>query len=372
MSRRRGRIWAACCLGLGLWAGGAGAEDAQDDAITQPIMPGFSLLGEAVLPAGTYHDGALVGGLSGVDRDPHTGDYWAISDDAARHGPARIYRLRLPVSAAGVGPLSIVEARTLTRPHGKPFPRDGVDGEALRLHPDGRGFWWSSELHVKPLLEPVVAYSDWSGQIRHTVELPEKFRARAARADGGPRGNKGFEALALADDTGSRLLLGMEGPLRQDGDWVRLVAWERDEATTPLEYAYQPDPWTPGTVGLTELLFLAPGRYLALERSHVAWLGLFGSLWALDLRQAENIAGHDSLRSSPPRQPVRKRRVADLTRAGVVVDNLEGMTWGPVLPDGRQTLVVVSDDNFRAAQRTQFLVYTLTPELLEALKNESP
>lgn len=28
------------------------------------------------------------------------------------------------------------------------------------------------------------------------------------------------------------------------------------------------------------------------------------------------------------------------------IDNIEGMTFGPDLPDGRKTLVVVSDDNF--------------------------
>ena len=36
--------------------------------------------------------------------------------------------------------------------------------------------------------------------------------------------------------------------------------------------------------------------------------------------------------------------------------DIEGMTFGPPLPDGRQTLIIVSDNNFGAGQFTQFIV----------------
>jgi len=42
------------------------------------------------------------------------------------------------------------------------------------------------------------------------------------------------------------------------------------------------------------------------------------------------------------------------------LDNTEGMTFGPRLPNGNRTLVFVSDDNFRASQITQFLAFELT------------
>ena len=38
-----------------------------------------------------------------------------------------------------------------------------------------------------------------------------------------------------------------------------------------------------------------------------------------------------------------------------MADNLEGMTFGPTLTDGRQLLIIVSDNNFAADQVTQFL-----------------
>ena len=42
------------------------------------------------------------------------------------------------------------------------------------------------------------------------------------------------------------------------------------------------------------------------------------------------------------------------------LDNIEGMTWGPTLANGKRTLVFVSDDNFSPMQTTQFLAFELT------------
>ncbi|MDX2939877.1 esterase-like activity of phytase family protein [Streptomyces ipomoeae] len=42
------------------------------------------------------------------------------------------------------------------------------------------------------------------------------------------------------------------------------------------------------------------------------------------------------------------------------VDNVEGITLGPRLPDGRRTVLLVSDDNFSAVQTTQFLAFAAT------------
>jgi hypothetical protein len=43
------------------------------------------------------------------------------------------------------------------------------------------------------------------------------------------------------------------------------------------------------------------------------------------------------------------------------VDNLEGISLGPVLPNGHASLVLVSDDNFGKDQVTQLLLFELIP-----------
>ncbi len=56
-----------------------------------------------------------------------------------------------------------------------------------------------------------------------------------------------------------------------------------------------------------------------------------------------------------------KDLVADLSTVPQVhtLDNVEGITLGPKLADGRQSVVLVSDDNFSPQQITQFLAFAL-------------
>jgi hypothetical protein len=49
----------------------------------------------------------------------------------------------------------------------------------------------------------------------------------------------------------------------------------------------------------------------------------------------------------------------DLDELGIPLDNVEGLTLGPRLPDGGRSIVLVSDDNFAASQFTQFLLFAL-------------
>ena len=47
----------------------------------------------------------------------------------------------------------------------------------------------------------------------------------------------------------------------------------------------------------------------------------------------------------------------DLKTLGIPLDNVEGMAFGKKLPDGRRSLVLVSDNNFSPAAFTQFLLF---------------
>ena len=55
--------------------------------------------------------------------------------------------------------------------------------------------------------------------------------------------------------------------------------------------------------------------------------------------------------------PVTKRLILNVEAdLGIEPDNLEGMAFGPALPDGRLPLVLVSDNNFDPTATTQFIV----------------
>ncbi len=75
---------------------------------------------------------------------------------------------------------------------------------------------------------------------------------------------------------------------------------------------------------------------------------------------ATDTAALASLKGTPKGvQPIHKKLVLDLTQLGIKLDNLEGMTLGPRLPDGSQSLVMISDDNFNPQQVTQLLLFRL-------------
>jgi hypothetical protein len=58
--------------------------------------------------------------------------------------------------------------------------------------------------------------------------------------------------------------------------------------------------------------------------------------------------------------PARKELLIDLADLGPrTIDSIEGTTWGPRLPDGRRSLVSISDDNFSPIQATHILTLAM-------------
>jgi hypothetical protein len=44
---------------------------------------------------------------------------------------------------------------------------------------------------------------------------------------------------------------------------------------------------------------------------------------------------------------------------GIHVDNLEGITTGPVLPNGHASIILVADNNFSKEQVSQFFLFEI-------------
>lgn len=134
-----------------------------------------------------------------------------------------------------------------------------------------------------------------------------------------------------------------------------------DQATLIAEHAYPLDLEPSGAVinGLTELLVMDQGgHFLALERA----FGLRGfnvRLYQLATGGATDTSTLASLRNPEGIAPIRKQLVYDFAQAPFAVDNLEGMTLGPRLPDGSQSLLLISDNNFEPDRPTQLILLRL-------------
>jgi len=112
-----------------------------------------------------------------------------------------------------------------------------------------------------------------------------------------------------------------------------------------------------------ELLPFNDEFMLSMERSFsvgVPGTGNTIKLYSAALPGASDVNGFDSIASLLGGiRTAQKTLLLDLSTLGIPLDNVEGMTIGPRLPDGRRSLVLVSDNNFAASQFTQFLLFAL-------------
>jgi hypothetical protein len=343
---------------------------------------GLRFIGSVTLPNDTTVDGTLVGGLSGIDYDPVADLWYLISDDKSDKSPARFYTAKLTFDQARLASVEIDHAVTLLQADGRPYPNskaggDVPDPESIRRDPETGNLWWTTEGDRKLGLSPFLRVAAPDGKQVAEVATPEVFTTNKEQ-EIGPRHNLGFEGLSFAPD-GKSVWLAMESALYQDGPIATPTAGavarltRLDRAGKVLaQFAYPVDPIQAvptgknGDNGVSEIVALDDRRALVLERSGVEgsdgiWK-MYIRLYAIDTAGATDIAAVPSL-ASANYIPVAKRLVIDLAKTPGLghIDNIEGLSWGPTLPGGKRSLVLVSDNNFNPAQITQFLAFEVTP-----------
>ena len=121
---------------------------------------------------------------------------------------------------------------------------------------------------------------------------------------------------------------------------------------------------TGGTImyGVSEILSVDHNHLLVMERSYSKGrLSIAVRIYLANISKAKNIGEINSLQQTPPATVISKRLLAYFDTLGKLIDNFEGMTFGPVLPNGHKTLVCVVDNNFSALERTQFFLFEVIP-----------
>ena len=348
-------------------------------------IPALEFLGELTVEpvaAGHLLATARFGGISGVVLDPSTGDLLGICDEG---GPNRVFVFRPEVAAR---PFRIDLRAYFPLPLGAGAPAR-IDPEGLAMTRAGRLFIASEgfgrvEPRVPPAIVEFTRRADYAGQLA----IPSKFIPPATGPlTHGVRANAAFESLTLTPDE-QRLFTATETALAQDGEpadarhgtVARILEYKANGGSFEPrgEFAYPVDPlptppFTPGIFisGLVELLALGDTELLSLERAYVEEAGGGRNMnririFHTSIAGATDIAAFDSLRGRDDVKAARKTLVLDLddvrglSPAVPGLENFEGMGFGPPLPDGSRTLLLVSDDNFSQRQRTTFLLFRLT------------
>ena len=370
------------------------SQDMQTNNQDRKHVKGVKFLGEVTFPTGLEVDGTEFGGISGLAYDADKGVYYGLSDDRSQRNPARFYNLSIDLSDGSLndGDITFDGVTTLLDEDGNPFPEASLDPEGIALSKNGNLFI-SSEGDASQLINPFVNEFSLQGQQLSELPVPEKFLPTADQSSG-IRNNAAFESLAISPD-GNFLYTAVEDALFQDGpradleqgSLVRIIKYDSETKEPVGEFVYELDPVAeapllPGAFkvnGLVELLAIDNnGTLLALERSFSVGKGNTVKLYEVKTQGALDVSSENSLFNESENQSfeidpaVEKRLLVDFNDLGITPDNLEGLALGPTLPDGSQSLIVASDNNFNDTQKTQFIALGLdlntTPTVLPTVE----
>ncbi|MEH2082487.1 MAG: esterase-like activity of phytase family protein [Nostoc sp.] len=339
----------------------------------------IKFIGEATLPKGLIFQKTEVGGLSGITYNPKSNLYYAISDDRGQKAAVRFYTLKIDLSKGLLKKDGIitVSVTTLLNENDQIFRPGETDTEGIVLT-NKLTVFISSEGDRTKLINPFIKeFSLSSGKEISTLSIPNKFLPDKTNQKG-IRNNLAFESLTITPDN-KYLFTATENALIQDGvaakpnisSPCRILQYNLLNNQPEKEFLYETEPVTPFlnligkfASGLPDLLALDnQGHFLSLERSFTG-LGFAISLFQVSLEGADDIHNIDSLLAVDSKniKPVKKKLLLDLRKLDVLLDNIEGLTFGPKLPDGQQSLILISDNNFNSLQRTQILAFKIKIE----------
>ncbi|WP_408008187.1 esterase-like activity of phytase family protein [Pseudalkalibacillus sp. A8] len=346
------------------------------------------LIESETLPYNTTYKGTTVGGLSGITYNPKINKWLIISDDRSDYNPARFYEAKVNYNANDFQNIQLVGVNSLKQQDGTDYlnrsqyngETGGIvaDPESIRFDPLNNSIWYTSEGDRSLGLNPFIRQATLDGSYLSELSINDTIKMDD-QSEKGFRNNLALEGSTFSYD-GQTFWTSMEGPLLQDdtiptpesGALSRITQYDR-EGNVLAEYAYPIDaiPEEPGTEknadnGVTEILSINDHELFVLERASVqADDGSYSNyvrVYKVDINEATDIKDMESIKKEDVK-PLKKELVINLNTLGLdKVDNVEGMTFGKKLPNGNDSLVLVSDNNFNDTQVTQFIAFEVIPE----------
>ncbi|MNL03545.1 hypothetical protein D3C87_1240860 [compost metagenome] len=341
-------------------------------------------VGETEIKFDTKFDKIAIGGISALSWND--GILYALSDDKGGKGEPRFYAFDLKIDKKKVT-LKPKAIHYLTGLPDKDGKKAGLDPEGMARTSSGN-FFISSEgnNNAKPREMPRIFEVKADGKWNLDITLPEKYLPEPTGLQTkGTQNNLAFEGLSLAP-SGTSLFTATEGSLFQDvsmagsekGEVIRLLKFDfKDSWKASKEYAYRMEPLVANDigpqvfVGVSEILALSDDKVIVMERGvRISPAKIWSNrvtLYLADLTTATDTLPLAKLADGKKIVEVPKTKLIDFetdlkTDRKHSVENFEALAFGPKLPDGRKTLLVMTDDNFSKTQKTQLLVFAVEGE----------
>jgi hypothetical protein len=347
----------------------------QSQETTKTTVSALKFIGEQIIPKNTYIDSVLVGGLSSIDYAQ--GKYYAISDD--KNKPIRFYELALDYNLNGFHTVFINKQITINS------KTEEVDPEALRYDINSKHFIWTSEGSIRRGVSPAIFEISNKGDFVKEIPIASQFQAQKGK-EKGPRQNGTFECLSMAEDS-NFIWVGMELPLREDGKEprlekgkypVRISKINKNSGEIVFQFVYELDAIPKDSKpagkfrvnGMPEILALGNKQFLVIERAYASGYDNGGNTVKIFKVNAVNATDIKAIIALKNTNYIASTKTLILDFESIrsqltngIVDNIEGITFGKKLANGHQSLIVISDDNFRkfSPQLNQIIVFEVIP-----------
>ncbi len=325
-------------------------------------------LDDYIFPANQFFDSTKVGGLSGIDY--HDGNYYLVADDSKL---PRYYKAIIEIKKKAIIHIDFVEV-VFFKDH--PYYKNHtLDLEAIEVN--NNKITLVSEGAINKNKNPLLFSTNYKGEFLFDYELPSNF---LVSHEPKPIHNKTLEGLSHSFDKDG-FWTAFELPLIQDGDEpsylkanspIRITYFDKKTRKATKEFAYQLDPITKPSIGnynlngVTDVLEFKPNHFIVIERTYQSDKGTQGNTINLFHAWIEKTSTNTLTINSLKQTdfiPLKKELVFSfdtvknkLTEG--IIDNIEGITLGPILENGNQSIILISDDNFQlfGKQLNQFLL----------------
>ena len=309
-----------------------------------------------------------IGGLSGIDFNGN--DYVVISDKSKK---PELYSVNINIENDNIHSIEFNNRIIL-----KCNSVEIFDAESIRFLPNS-DYLVSTEGSINSHQNPEILHINSNGECTKNYSLPSHFQLNSFNK---PRHNGVFEGLTV-NSTSDGFWVINEIPLKEDGKKpklinthspVRLSHYNLNESQPNFQFSYDLErlikiPLLPFAInGATEILQLDSNHILVLERSYSAGHKTNGNrvkLFLINLKEVKNTLEINSLKRSKE-FAVDKILVFDSKKIKNelkynLIDNIEGLTFGPELKNGNKSLILMSDNNFSSLgkQFNQFILLEL-------------
>lgn len=293
---------------------------------------------------------------------------------------------------------TLLETRFLTDEFGRQFlgAAGAFDTDPVRrFDPEGIRASAHGTLFVSDEYGPDIFEFDRQGHLLRRIDVPGKFFIANPSGDpnqellgntSGRQANRGMEGLAISPD-GTTLYEIMQNALLQDGALTpgtttrvglnnRILEIDLTSGET-AEYVYRIEAAN-RRQGVSEMLAINDHEFL-VERDNRSWLAATPEaptrkwIYKIDITGATDVSDIVLPTGSLPAGvvPVRKSLFIDLLDPDfglqnndprAIAEKIEGLAWGPDLPDGRRLLNVVSDNDLVPQNPTQIYAFAIDEE----------